>query len=268
MGRFLAKESDVIVSEFRQSKIPGTVYIDYTQNIRFKTMICPYSLRANEQATISTPLEWQEVKEGLKPENFNISNVLKRRTDPWKDLFEIKQTLDFEDIEEKRRKSGTGTRKQATTYLREYAQKRNFTKTREPEGHAIEELGNIFVVQEHHSRRLHYDFRLAREGVLKSWTVPKGIPEKGGIRRLAIQTEDHPLEYSDFEGTIPKGQYGAGIVKIWDKGSYELKTWTEDKIEFYLKGGKLLGMYVLVKLKKVYTKPRKQNEWLLIKMKD
>jgi DNA ligase D-like protein (predicted polymerase)/DNA ligase D-like protein (predicted 3'-phosphoesterase) len=268
MGQFLAKESGVIVSEFRQSKIPGTVYVDYMQNIRFKTMICPYSLRANEHATISTPLEWQEVKKGLKPEDFNIFNVLKRKIDPWKGLFEHKQTLDFEDIEVKRRKSSTETEEQTPAPLQEYAQKRNFTKTKEPKGHVIEEPENIFVVQEHHARRLHYDFRLAREGVLKSWAVPKGIPEAHGIRRLAIQTEDHPLEYSDFEGTIPKGQYGAGTVKIWDKGSYELKIWTEDKIEFFLKGSKLHGMYVLVKLKKADTKPRKQNEWLLIKMKD
>jgi len=135
-------------------------------------------------------------------------------------------------------------------------------------GHNISERGNIFVVQEHHARRLHYDFRLAREGILKSWAVTKGIPETSGVRRLAIETEDHPLEYSEFEGTIPKGQYGAGTVKIWDKGSYELKIWTEDKIEFFLKGKRLNGMYVLVKLKKLSPKQRKQKDWLIMKMKD
>ena len=124
------------------------------------------------------------------------------------------------------------------------------------------------MVQEHHARRLHYDFRLAREGILKSWAVTKGIPETSGVRRLAIETEDHPLEYSEFEGTIPKGQYGAGTVKIWDKGSYELKIWTEDKIEFFLKGKRLNGMYVLVKLKKLSPKQRKQKDWLIMKMKD
>lgn len=128
-------------------------------------------------------------------------------------------------------------------------------------------MGNVFVVQEHHARSLHYDFRLTREGVLKSWAVPKGVPEKPGVRRLAIQTEDHPLEYGEFEGIIPKGQYGAGTVKIWDKGNYDLKIWAEDKIEFFLKGKKLNGMYVLVKLKKSSSKPARQKEWLIIKMR-
>jgi bifunctional non-homologous end joining protein LigD len=238
------------------------------QNLRFKTMICPYSLRANEHAAVSTPLDWQEIKKGLKPDDFNIFNALKKEPDPWKGLLEHKQTLDFDDIEARKRKPHIETKEQTLSPLQEYARKRDFTKTKEPRGDVIEDLGNIFVVQEHHARRLHYDFRLARGGVLKSWAVPKGIPETPVKRRLAIQTEDHPLEYSDFEGTIPKGQYGAGTVKIWDKGSYELKIWTEDKIELFLKGSKLQGMYVLFKLKRTTMKPRKQNEWLLTKMKD
>ncbi|UCH32126.1 MAG: hypothetical protein JSV05_01680 [Candidatus Bathyarchaeota archaeon] len=152
--------------------------------------------------------------------------------------------------------------------LQEYAEKRDFTKTSEPLGNDIINKDYIFVVQEHHARNLHYDFRLSREGVLKSWAVPKGIPEKSRIRRLAVETEDHPLEYSEFEGTIPQGEYGAGTVKIWDKGSYELKIWKEDKIEFFLRGERLNGMYVLIKLKKLSQKPSSHKEWLLIKMKN
>ena len=264
MGQFLAKESDMIVSEFRQSKVPGTVFVDYMQNTPFKTMICPYSLRAHENATVSTPLDWQEVKKGLKPEELNISTILKRATNSWKGFFEHNQSLDFEDILTKERRSIS----ESSSALKEYVQKRDFTKTGEPFGHSINEGENVFVVQEHHAKRLHYDFRLSREGVLKSWAVPKGVPEASGVRRLAIQTEDHPLEYGEFEGTIPKGQYGAGTVKIWDKGSYELKIWTEDKIEFFLKGKRLNGMYALVKLKKLSPKPRKQKEWLVMKMRD
>ena len=263
MGRFLAKESDMVVSEIRQSKVPGTVFVDYMQNIHFKTMICPYGLRAEENATVSTPLDWREVKKGLKPEELNILTVPKRTTNPWNGLFAHKQSLDFEDILAKERKSVS----ERSSALKGYIQKRDFTKTGEPSRSSIREGGNTFVVQEHHARRLHYDFRLAREGVLKSWAVPKGIPETPRTRRLAIETEDHPLEYSEFEGTIPKGQYGAGAVRIWDKGSYELKIWTEDKIEFFLKGKRLNGMYVLVKLKKLGPKSRKQKEWLLMKMK-
>jgi len=146
--------------------------------------------------------------------------------------------------------------------LKEYYEKRDFKKTSEPIGH-LANARNIFVVQEHHSRKLHYDLRLAREGVLKSWAVPKGIPELPGVKRLAIRTEDHPLEYSNFEGSIPEGEYGAGTVRIWDKGSYYTKIWSEDKIEFSVKGSRLSGKYVLVKFKKAGSK-----EWLLLKMKE
>jgi bifunctional non-homologous end joining protein LigD len=107
--------------------------------------------------------------------------------------------------------------------LQEDVSKRDFSVTTEPKGSEKKEGKQTFVVQEHHARRLHYDLRLEKESVLKSWAVPKGIPEKAGDKRLAVETEDHPMEYSEFEGTIPEGQYGAGTVKIWDRGSYELK---------------------------------------------
>jgi len=147
--------------------------------------------------------------------------------------------------------------------LGEYASKRDFSKTTEPEGGETKSSGRSFVIQEHHSRRLHYDVRLERNGVLKSWAVPKGPPEKRGEKKLAIETEDHPLEYMNFEGTIPEGEYGAGVVKIWDRGLYEPLIWQEDKIEFILSGSRLKGRYVLVRFKKAGEK-----EWLLIKVED
>jgi bifunctional non-homologous end joining protein LigD len=146
--------------------------------------------------------------------------------------------------------------------LQEYLAKRDFTKTPEPMGCEKTSEGKSFVVQEHNARRLHYDLRLEREGVLKSWAVPKGIPKESGVKRLAVQTEDHPLDYGGFEGEIPKGQYGAGMVKIWDSGFYEVKLWEEDKIEFLLHGERLRGRYVLVRLKKGGKK-----NWLLLKMR-
>ncbi len=147
--------------------------------------------------------------------------------------------------------------------LEEYSKRRDFSKTPEPSGGEKEGTGKTFAVQEHDARRLHYDLRLEREGVLKSWAVPKGIPEKPGIKRLAVQTEDHPLEYGNFEGIIPKGQYGAGTVKIWERGSYEVKIWEEDKIEFSLKGERLNGRYVLVRLKR-----GEKKNWLILKARD
>jgi bifunctional non-homologous end joining protein LigD len=147
--------------------------------------------------------------------------------------------------------------------LEEYFSKRDFNVSPEPAGKFTKEEGTTFVVQEHHARRLHYDLRLERLGVLKSWAVPKGVPERPGDKRLAVETEDHPLGYSEFEGTIPQGQYGAGTVKIWDKGSYSLLAWDKDKIEFTLKGERLDGRFVLARFKK--AGPR---QWLLIKARN
>jgi DNA ligase D-like protein (predicted ligase)/DNA ligase D-like protein (predicted 3'-phosphoesterase) len=148
----------------------------------------------------------------------------------------------------------------AQSELGAYLSKRNFSVTTEPMGGGKKGEGLIFVVQEHHARRLHYDLRLENGGVLKSWAVPKGMPESPDQKRLAVETEDHPLDYADFEGTIPKGQYGAGTVKIWDRGVYELKVWDEKMVEFTLEGQKFRGRYVLVRLKKAGEK-----NWLLLK---
>jgi DNA ligase D-like protein (predicted ligase)/DNA ligase D-like protein (predicted 3'-phosphoesterase) len=148
--------------------------------------------------------------------------------------------------------------------LSEYQAKRNFGQTPEPSGGNKKDDGLIFVVQEHHARQLHYDLRLEKDGVLKSWAVPKGIPESTKDRRLAVQTEDHPYDYASFEGEIPKGQYGAGTVKIWDHGHYTPKLWEGDKIEVTLSGERLHGRYVLVRLKK----SEDQKNWLLLKGKD
>ncbi len=151
-----------------------------------------------------------------------------------------------------------------TKPLQEYRAKRDFTKTAEPKPEAPSNGGNkIFVVQEHHARKLHYDFRLERDGVLKSWAVPKGIPQAPDEKRLAVQVEDHPLEYAKFEGEIPKGGYGAGQVLIWDKGTFETKVWTPKMVEVILNGDRLHGRFVLVPLKKGGDK-----NWLMLKAKD
>ncbi|MBE3116503.1 hypothetical protein IMZ68_04795 [Candidatus Bathyarchaeota archaeon] len=147
--------------------------------------------------------------------------------------------------------------------LSEYASKRDFKVTTEPKGDEERRAGSIFVIQEHHARQLHYDFRLESDGALRSWAVPKGIPETTRERRLAVETEYHPLEYANFEGTIPKGEYGAGTVIIWDKGHYTTKLWEDDKIEVTLDGQRLKGRYILVRLKKAGDK-----DWLMLKGKD
>ncbi len=115
----------------------------------------------------------------------------------------------------------------------------------------------IFVVQKHFATNLHWDFRLEMDNVLKSWAIPKEPSLQQGIKRLAIQTDDHDLEYADFEGEIPKGHYGAGTVKIWDKGTYTLIDKTDFKIEFELHGKKMTGKHVLVQMK--------DKQWLIFK---
>jgi bifunctional non-homologous end joining protein LigD len=122
------------------------------------------------------------------------------------------------------------------------------------------EQGNHFVVHEHHARHLHYDLRLEHDGVLKSWAVPKGIPEKPGEKHLAVAVEDHPLDYRTFEGTIPEGAYGAGTVTIWDKGTYKPEHWDDEKIEIIIHGERLNGHYVLVRFKRAG-----KSEWLVFK---
>jgi DNA ligase D-like protein (predicted ligase)/DNA ligase D-like protein (predicted 3'-phosphoesterase) len=147
--------------------------------------------------------------------------------------------------------------------LEDYNAKRNFSKSPEPVGEGAKPKGNSYVVQEHHASHLHWDLRLERDGVLKSWAVPKGPPEKVGDKRLAVAVEDHPLSYGGFEGTIPEGEYGAGTVKIWDRGTYEAKKWGEEKIEFNIHGERLNGPYEFVRFRKAGDK-----NWLLFKKKE
>ena len=120
----------------------------------------------------------------------------------------------------------------------------------------------IFVIQKHHATHLHYDFRLEMEGVLKSWAVPKEPSTEPGVKRLAVQVEDHELSYADFEGEIAEGEYGAGTVEIWDNGTYELIDRKPKKIVFELHGEKLKGKYTLVQFGK------EEKNWLLFKAKE
>jgi bifunctional non-homologous end joining protein LigD len=142
--------------------------------------------------------------------------------------------------------------------LKKYQAKRSFNVTSEPEGKIKKTGRQRFVVQEHHASHLHYDFRLEMDGVLKSWAVPKGPPEEPGVKRLAVAVEDHPIDYIDFHGIIPKGQYGAGTVKIWDNGEYTLVSREPKALKFELYGEKLKGEYFLVNFK--------EKNWLLYKI--
>ncbi|MCU7615431.1 3'-phosphoesterase [Chryseobacterium sp. GMJ5] len=162
--------------------------------------------------------------------------------------------------------------------LKDYNDKRKFDETSEPKGKTKKSKDQlIFVVQRHAASRLHYDFRLEMEGVLKSWAVPKGPSLDPKDKRLAMMVEDHPYDYKDFEGNIPEGNYGAGQVEVWDSGTYEpldetstlsdekelLKELHAGSLKFILHGKKLKGEFALVKMKNTDN-----NAWLLIKHKD
>lgn len=158
--------------------------------------------------------------------------------------------------------------------LKKYKEMRNFGVTPEPAGGKPKRSKlPIFVIQKHHASRLHYDFRLEMEGVLKSWAVPKGPSYDPTVKRLAMMTEDHPYDYASFEGVIPAGNYGAGNVIIWDKGTWEfiepgddpVKALQQGKLTLRLYGKKMFGEWALVKIK---GRSPKGNEWLLLKHRD
>jgi len=162
--------------------------------------------------------------------------------------------------------------------LTEYQKKRDFTRTLEPKGKSPVKRSTLaFVIQKHAARNLHFDLRLELDGVMKSWAVPKGPSRDPAVKRLAMQVEDHPVEYNSFEGTIPAGEYGGGTVMLWDQGTYTF--WEEDPdpverlregyakgdFKFELRGKRLQGTWVLVRLKR--GDPDKP-QWLLIKHRD
>ena len=155
--------------------------------------------------------------------------------------------------------------------LEEYKRKRDFKKTAEPAGKPLPKKvkgASRFVIQKHDARRLHYDFRLEMDGVLKSWALPKGLSWKRGEKHLAVEVEDHPIEYEDFEGVIPEGQYGGGTVMVWDRGSYyvygeqPVKSLRDGKLHLVLDGEKAKGEWTLVRIR---GRDDAKNQWLILK---
>jgi bifunctional non-homologous end joining protein LigD len=159
--------------------------------------------------------------------------------------------------------------------LADYKRKRDFKKTAEPAGGkplpSKIKGASRFVIQKHAARRLHYDFRLEMEGVLKSWALPKGLSWKRGEKHLAVEVEDHPIEYADFEGIIPEGQYGGGTVMVWDRGNYRVygeqpvKSLKEGKLHLVLDGDKAKGEWTLVRIR---GRDDEKNQWLILKTGD
>ncbi len=240
---------DLVVSSMKKSERAGKVLVDWSQNNGNKTTIAPYSLRGTVEPRVATPRTWRELSDAEAVEQLTMDQVLarmKRRKDPLADLG-VEEDADVDD-------------KLAT-----YRSKRDPGRTPEPDGSGGGSGdGRTFVIQEHHASSLHWDFRLEHDGVLVSWALPKGVPTTTTTNHLAVQTEDHPLEYGTFEGTIPKGEYGGGKVTIWDTGTYELEKWKPREVIATLSGTKEGGLggrrkFALIKTDK--------NHWLIHRMK-
>ncbi len=231
-----AMRPDLVVSDMNKKLREGRVLLDWSQNNAAKTTIAPYSLRGRAHPTVAAPRTWDELGPGLRQLEFDeVLERLASMGDPFAAIesppVELVESPPVELVE---------TPDRLTTYR----SMRDPAKTPEPvpaDRPKPRPLGNSFVIQEHHARRLHYDFRLEHDGVLVSWAIPKGPPTDPAVNHLAVQTEDHPLEYGSFEGDIPRGEYGGGHVDIWDAGTFELEKWRDGKEVIATLTGRLDG---------------------------
>jgi bifunctional non-homologous end joining protein LigD len=271
-----SEHPDLVVSEMTKTRRKGKVFVDWSQNSEHKSTVAPYSLRAKgETPFVALPVKWDELKKALKKADpsalfFDPESSLerlKKSGDLFAPVVKLKQKLPkpFLDLQID---TDSQHSHQSARALESYREKRNFTKTPEP-APAIPRASSqggqrLFVIQKHAARHLHYDLRLQMSGVLKSWAVPKGPPYELNDKRLAMATEDHPMEYARFEGTIPHGEYGGGTVMVWDIGTYELidGNYWKGKLHLFLNGKKLKGEWVLVKAQ---DNNGKGNRWYWIK---
>ena len=243
----------LVTSTMTKSLRAGKVFLDWSQNSGSKTTIAPYSLRGREHPTVAAPRRWEELDDPALGQ-LRYEDVLTR------------VARDGDLLEALDGSAALATQAGSRDRLTKYRGMRDASKTPEPVPIAKPATGqdNTFVIQEHHARRLHYDFRLERDGVLVSWAVPKNLPETTSVNHLAVHTEDHPLEYATFEGNIPKGEYGAGKVIIWDSGTYDTEKFRDSgekgEVIVTLHGSRISGRYALIQTS--------GDQWLAHRMKD
>ncbi len=263
-----ADHPELIVSDMKKSQRVGKVLVDWSQNNANKTTIVPYSLRGRARPTVAAPRTWQELDDpGL--EHLGFERVL-QRVEAGENLLTGLAAGHVASLEPTREHMATfESTPAARDRLAKYRSMRDATKTPEPvpEGPALPGTGNSFVIQEHHASRLHWDFRLEHDGVLVSWALPKGVPTDPKKNHLAVQTEDHPLEYGTFEGTIPKGEYGGGEVTIWDAGTYELEKWREGEEVIVTLHGEKHGTRKYALIRTGGRDGRQPDNWLIHLMK-
>jgi bifunctional non-homologous end joining protein LigD len=279
IARLLAQqEPKLIVWQMPKRLRTKKVFIDWSQNTDYKTTVSVYSLRAKTyRPYVSLPVRWRELSEAVKTKDadalFFTPVEAIERVQKFSDLFKPVLTKVQRFPKELRRyfEQLHVERSSRSEALKSYAAKRDFRKTAEPKPavpqRSAQGSRRRFVIQKHAASHLHYDFRLEMHEVLKSWSIPKGPPFKLDERRLAMPTEDHPIDYLAFEGIIPKGQYGGGIVMVWDIGTYDLVegNYYQGFLRFYLKGSKLKGEWTLQRFASGKDEPDQRDKWRLIK---
>ena len=266
-----ADHRDLVVSDMKKTLRPGKVFVDWSQNNAAKTTITPYSLRGRSHPMVATPRTWKELA-STDLEQLDYKQVvarLKRREDP----LALLTAGSFEHAASGAPNGGSTPALVTPDRLTVYRGKRDATKTPEPvpARPAATSTGTSFVIQEHHARSLHWDFRLEHDGVLVSWALPRGVPVSPTHNRLAVHVEDHPLEYGSFEGNIPVGEYGAGDVSIWDSGMYDLEKWRDDEVIVTLHGEPGAGLGGTARFALIRTSDSRgstgANNWLIHRMK-
>jgi bifunctional non-homologous end joining protein LigD len=266
----------------------GRVFLDHNMNVEGKNIAATWCLRPEPHAPAATPLRWDEVAQDVWPQDFTIRTVhreLAERAELFAPVLSGGQDLrpsaaalglpDFGSVSPHHRIEEQATEAGDTTDagdLKRYVSMRDFARTPEPSGGDAPDApssaaladddedpgGPRFVIQHHLATRLHHDLRLERGGTLRSWAVPKGLPLVRSERHLAVQTEDHPLEYLDFSGDIPAGEYGGGPMRIWDRGDYDVREWTDDKVTFRLHGRRHHGVWHLFR-----TSDDDAKQWMI-----
>ena len=257
---FVDRNGTEVTLHIKKDARKGRVLVDIYRIRSGQSIVSPYSIRGRKGAPVSMPITWEELRDIKSPLEFNITNAVEkviRDGDAWEgfDAYAVPLHTQRSKNPAKPKVLPANPKHKSPEQLEAYAKKRDFEKTPEPAGKLPEVSGNNFVVHRHHASRLHYDLRLEKDGVLKSWAVPKGLPPHPGVKRLAVQTEDHPMEYLTFDGKIPKGQYGAGEMWVYATGKYQRLKEKKDGFYFRLNSKEITGEY------RIHN--TKEKEWLL-----
>jgi len=255
---FIEKYSNETTLQIKKDARKNRVLIDIYRMRSGQSIVSPYSLRGRIGAPVSMPLSWDELSRVKDPKEYNFKTALDKVIadgDAWEGIDAYAAGLHTHRTVKIAKKLPVSGKHKSPEQLEQYSKKRDFKKTPEPDPKITEAGGNAFVVHRHHASHLHYDLRLEQDGVLKSWAVPRGLPPNPGVKRLAVQTEDHPMKYLTFDGIIPKGQYGGGNMWIYALGKYQITKEKKDGFYFRLNSKEVTGEYRIYKIK--------EKEWLL-----